>query len=122
MANEISIAITLAASKGGASLSLTHTAAQDMTGADMTQLTQELTTTPELAALADVATPAAYAWIKNLETETNDIIVSLNSDGSSPYSRIKPGKVILISPETGQNIYLAASSTTARAQLGAVEL
>lgn len=122
MANEISIAITLSAAKSGAALSLTHTAAQDMSGSDMTQLTQELTTTPELVVLGDVATPAAYVFIKNLETETNDIICSLQSDGSQPFSRIKPGKAILISPETAQNIYLAASTSTARAQIGAIEL
>jgi len=121
MANEISISVSLAASKNSASMSLTGTATQDMAGSDITQVTQELTTTPELLVLADVATPAAYIYIRNLETETNDIHVSLDSGASQKFSTIKPGKFILISPSVAQNVYLSASASTARAQVGAVE-
>lgn len=122
MANEISITVSLSASKNSASLSLSGSTTQDMAGSDMSQLTQELTTTPEIAALSDVATPAAYIFVRNLETETNDVHLSLNSDGSNKFATIKPGKFCVFPPAVGQNVYLAASATTARVQLGAVEL
>jgi hypothetical protein len=122
MANEISVSASLSASKNQAVLSLSATGTQDMTGNDMTQLTQDVTTTPELVALLDVATPAAFLFIRNLETDTNDVHVSLNSDGSNKISTIKPGKFILISPSVGQNTYIFASSTAAIVQIGAVEI
>lgn len=122
MPNEISISVSLSATKGGATMTLSLTATQDMTGQDMTQITQLLSTTPEIANISDVDTPSAYMFIRNLETETNDIHVSLNSDGTNKISTIKPGKAILLAPSVGQNVYLAASSTTARAMVGAVEL
>lgn len=122
MANEISLSIGLSASKGGGTMTLSFSATQDMAGSDMTQVTQELTTTPELADLGDVATPAAYVFVRNLETETNDVHLSLNSDGSNKFATIKPGKAMVFPPATGQNVYLSASSTTARVMLGAIEL
>lgn len=122
MANEISFSVALSASKNNAALSLSATGTQDMAGSDMTQVTQQITNTPELALLADVASPAAYVFIRNLEQETNDVHVSLNSDGSNKFATLKPGKVMLFPPATGQNIYLAASVSTAQVQLGAVEL
>ena len=121
MANEISISVSLAATKNSATMSLSGTATQDMTGSDMTQVTQELTATPEILLLVDVATPAAYIYIRNLETAATDIYVSLDSGGTQKISTIKPGKFILLSPSVAQNTYLAASVGPARAQVGAVE-
>lgn len=122
MANEISISASLSASKNQANLSLSGTLTFDMAGNDMTQVTQEITNTPELLLLADVASPAAYVFVRNLESETNDINLSLNSDGSNKFARLKPGQFMLFPPAVGQNMYMAASVSTARAQVGAVEI
>lgn len=121
MASEITVTATLSAAKNNASISISGTKSIDMAGQDMVQVTQQLSATPELINLSDITQPAAYIFIRNLETETTSVHLSLNSDGSNKFATLKPGQFCLFPQAVAQNIYLFADPLTAIAQVAAVE-
>lgn len=113
MSAEISLSLSLSASKNGASVSGSVATTQDMAGSDLASFTQYFNDTPELINIGDVDTPPAYIFVKNIETE-GDIILSRNSDGSQEVSTIKAGKAVLLAPSSGQNTYIRSANTTPR--------
>jgi hypothetical protein len=79
MANEITIAASLLASKGGASVNTgSQLKALTMTGGDMYQATQNIDTTYEALVFGDITQPAGQMFIRNLDA-TNYIELALDT-------------------------------------------
>jgi hypothetical protein len=105
MANEIEMSARLYASKNGASInSQTFTAISNMTGTDMGQNTQDISSGADelLEIAADLSLPYKVL-IKNLDLQ-NSVYVGI----SIPYQfQIPAGEFILI-PRVDANLYLRA--------------
>lgn len=119
MANEISVSVSLSASKGGATLSLQGTKTLDMAGEDMIQCTQIVTTSAEALAFGDITGVPAYLGIKNLD-DTNAINISLVSDGTTPFAILKAGQVMVL-PPGASTIYGKAAGVNVHILLAAME-
>ncbi len=121
MANEITITLSLVASKGGASINTVGatgaaSASYDMTGTDMLQGTQIVTTTTAALSLGSVS--GGYtAYLCNLSsTSGEDIRVgNANADPiTSIISTLTPGRECLLTIPSGTTVYVesAAGSPT----------
>jgi hypothetical protein len=120
MANEITVSASLSATKDNASVTVSASKTFDMSNEDMTQATQAIGTSAEALALGEVSAPAAYIYVRNLDP-TNFVVLSLESDGTSPFSKLRPGHFALFpSPESG-TIYAKADTAAVRVALAAVE-
>lgn len=120
MANEITVSASLTASKDNASITVSASKTFDMSNNDMVQATQNVGTTAEALALGDLSLPAAYLYVRNMDP-TNFVVLSLNSDGSTPFSKIRPGHfAIFPTPESG-TIYAKADTAACRVAVAACE-
>lgn len=119
MANEITQTITLSATKGGATVSLSSTKRIDMTGNEMMQSTQSIGTTAETLALGDVAGVPASVAIKNLDA-TNYVDIGGNADLDTFYVRIRPGQTAVFQPSSG-TLHAKANTAAVRVQIVAME-
>lgn len=97
MADEITLTVRETVIKNGATLININEAGQqfDMTGNETFVGTQVVGTSAEAIILGDVTIAGAKIRIKNLDA-TNYVDISLINDGSTPFSRVKPGKETII--------------------------
>lgn len=117
MASEIIISAGLKVSKGGASINLSASTAQDMSGEDMLQDTQLIGTSAEAVTFGEISGAPAYIFVKNLDS-TNFVTVGW----TNPPTEIKilAGKFALF-PTSSGTIYAVADTASVRVQKGAVE-
>lgn len=118
MANEITITLSLSASKGGASVNTVGatgpaTASYDMSGNDMVQATQALTTSSIAVPIGSI-TGAYRLYACNLENPTTST-TTISFDRSSTVSAnppvtLGPGDECLLVVPSGTTIYVAASA------------
>jgi hypothetical protein len=115
MANEIQMSARLFAAKGGASIDgTTYTATANMTGFDMGQQTQDISTSAEALDVApDVALPYRV-MIRNIDT-INSVLVGFYDAVIVPdvvYPiRIQPGEFCLLPRiETGNFVMLKSTA------------
>lgn len=120
MANEITVSGALSASKDGSSLSVSFSKTFDMSNEDMIQGTQAIGTSAEALDLGEVAAPAAYIYVRNMDP-TNFVVLSLVSDGSTPFSKIRPGHFAIFPPPESGTIYAKADTAALRVAVAAVE-
>lgn len=124
MAGEITTGIILRATKNGALLasvattngSVTGTAAAiDMTGNEGTNETQVIPTSWTAVTMGAVSIAGAYLYIKNIDS-TNYVELSMASDGTAPFSKLKAGQEDKIQgPATG-TMYARANTASVRIQ------
>lgn len=119
MANEITIAVTLKASKNGAGISVTTTKTLDMAGTHMINNVQSVGTSWEQMVIGDVS-GAGFVYVKNLDA-TNYVEVALANDGTKIFQKILPGEATLIKAET-DTMYLQANGADCDVEIAAVEL
>lgn len=120
MANEITVSASLSATKDTASITVSATKTFDMTNEDMIQSTQAIGTSAEALALGDISAPAAYIYVRNMDP-TNFVVLSLVSDGSTPFAKIRPGHFALFPPPQSGTIYALADTASVRVAVAAVE-
>jgi hypothetical protein len=120
MANEITASVSLSASKDNASMTVSASKTFDMSNEDMIQATQAIGTSAEALALGDIAAPAAYIYVRNMDP-TNFVVLSLVSDGSTPFSKIRPGHFAMFPPPESGTIYAKADTATVRVAVAACE-
>lgn len=113
MANEITASASLSASKNSASISFTASKTFDMSNDDMLQTTQIVGAVAEALDLGEITAPAAYILVRNLDP-TNFMVLSLESDGTSPFSKIRPGHFALFPPPESGTIYAMADTAPTR--------
>ncbi len=126
MAGEITYGIRLSATKNGALLASVNTtnggisspaaSAADMTGAEGVNETQVITTSAGAVTMGAVAIADAWIYFKNLDA-TNFVVLSMASDATNPFAKLKPGKEAFIQggPATG-TIYAKADTASVRIQ------
>ena len=120
MANEISKAASISASKGGASISHAAVTKQlDMSGADMLNATQLIGTTTEALALGDIAVGHCHIRIINLDS-TNYVEIGLDTPVTQIFVKLLPGDMCLFSPPTNA-IYAKANTAACLCQITACE-
>lgn len=120
MANETSYSVTLSASKGGASVSLSNNETLDMTGTEMASLVQNFSTTGAAITMGGVD-QAEVLGIKNMDP-TNSLTIGL-TNGNPPtnvISVIKPGGAVLLTG-VSTTLYAASSAATVDAFIAVVE-
>jgi hypothetical protein len=110
MANEITLQVTLAVSKGLLAAQRSIDGAITMTGAAMMHGVQTIGTAKENLALGDVGTPG-MALLMNLDA-TN--FVEVGADADSPFLKLKAGECALFR--------LAAGPVSCKANTAAVAL
>jgi len=95
MANEIYSQLTLTARKSGATVTLSNSINQDMTGSNMIQSTQLIGTSAELISFGDISGAPSQVMIKNLDS-TN--FVEIGGDSGLTVFKLKllAGKHLLI--------------------------
>lgn len=108
MANEIQMAVQLAALKSGAQVGYSTAANEDMTGSNLIQTTQPIGTSWEALTFGDISGAPAALLVKNLDA-TNFVELALANDGTQKFAKIKKGKAILITPSTA-TIYAKADT------------
>lgn len=121
MANEISAAITLSASKGGATVAATGSKTADMAGDQMIDNVQIIGTASEAIALGDVATPG-YILFKNLDA-TNFVSISVlaTAVAATSFTKLLPGDIALIKA-VGTQITAIADTASVNLRVVAIEL
>src|SRR5688572_12061433 len=120
MANEISKAATITASKGGASVSHAAVTKQlTMSGTDMINATQLIGTSTEAIVLGDIANGHCHIRIINLDS-TNYVEIGLNTPVTQIFAKLLPGDMCLFSPPTNV-IYALANTAACLCQITAVE-
>jgi hypothetical protein len=122
MANEITLRFSLAAEKGGASIaSTTQTKQLTLAGDDMTAPTQLIGhDADEALVTGDVAAPAGYLLIKNLDA-SNYVELSTGTGGSfaaGKFAKIRAGCPCMFQP-LGP-VYAQANTADVRVQIWAV--
>jgi len=119
MANEITTAVSLSASKGGASISRNLTVRSNLAGEDMVQTTQLIGTTSELVVFGEITGAPQFLMIQNLDA-TNYVEIGGDS-GMTVFSlKIPAGKASLFAPISG-TVYAKANTASVRIQIIAVE-
>jgi hypothetical protein len=120
MANEITIAASLLASKGGASVNTgSQLKALTMTGGDMYQATQNIDTTYEALVFGDITQPAGQMFIRNLDA-TNYIELALDTAFTNKICKIRPGCFAIFEP-TAAILYAKANTAACDVMVAAVE-
>lgn len=120
MANEITQTVTLSASKGGATASMSTTKRITLTGDDMIQSTQVIGTSAETLTLGEISGTPGNVAIKNLDS-TNFVEIGGDSGLTVFKLKINPGEAALFQPNSG-TIYAKADTAAVRVQIVAVEV
>lgn len=117
MANEITISCSMSASKGGSSVNTVGSSGAasdtyDMTGTDMLQGTQIVTTTTAALSLGSVTGSYRAVLINTSETVGEDIRVgNANADPiTSLVSTLEPGDRCMLVVPSGTTIYVESAS------------
>lgn len=117
MANEITITLSMSASKGGASINTVGStgpasASYDMTGTDMLQGTQIVTTTTAALTLGSTTAPFR-AYLCNLSSTTGEDIRVGNANAdpiTSIVSTLAPGDECFLVVPAGTTIYVESAT------------
>lgn len=114
MANEITIAISLAASKGGTTVQGAVTRQQTLTGTGLWSNTQSIGTAAEaLSFPGDLTTEGISAvYIKNADP-TNFVELALDSGMTNKFAKILAGEVACFRPYIGNPTFYAKADTAA---------
>lgn len=130
MANEITIVLSVKASKGGASIDTVGStgaasANYDMTGADMLSGTQILTSTGTTYALSLGSVVAPYrAYICNLGATSSTGIVTIDRAtpvSGTPATTLGVGDECLLVVQSGTTIYLTSDTNATTVYVALVE-
>ncbi|MBM3882880.1 MAG: hypothetical protein FJ387_24685 [Verrucomicrobia bacterium] len=122
MANEISLAASLAAARNGAAISATGSGSIDLAGDKFVHVAQEIANavvTPlELGDMSSSQVVSAL-FIRNLGADT----VTLYRDvaGLEPFCQIRPGTFVLIQPAATGNIHAKTASAPSLTELVAIQ-
>jgi hypothetical protein len=120
MANEITIAATLSATKNGATVTSTASALVTMTGDEMLTNVQNVGTSAEAVTVTDLDT-AGYAFFKNMDA-TNFLELALDSSVSTQvFAKLFPGQFALLPLKT-TTIYAKADTAGVNLLVTACEL
>lgn len=120
MANEISVSVSLSASKHGAANAAAGSLTLTMAGDQMINNVQIITNVAaEAVVLGDVGS-IGYVFLKNLDSTNYVEIDSVNTMDSWP-QRLFPGEFILLKPE-GLTMYALANDAPVNLQVLALEL
>lgn len=119
MANEIYATLRLRGSKNGATVDVSKTFRQDMTGDDLTQATQVIGTTAETVDFGEITGAPAQVLISNLD-DTN--FVEFGGDSGLTVFKLKllAGKSMIV-PLSSGTLYAKADTADVRIQLAAIE-
>ena len=114
MANEITVAISLAASKGGSTVQGAVTRQQTLTGTGLWSNTQSVGTAAEaLSFPGDLTTEGiSCIYIKNADP-TNFVELALDSGMTNKFAKILAGEVCCLRPYAGNPTYYAKADTAA---------
>lgn len=121
MANEVTIAVSLSASKGGAIVNPgTKTKQLTMAGSNMLQNTVSVGTSSELLSLGDISGAPSAVMITNLDA-TNYVLIS-GETGFTAVMQMKllAGETVLIKP-LAATLYAKANTAACLIQVVAVE-
>jgi len=130
MANEITITLSMSASKGGASVNTVGatgpaSASYDMTGADMISGTQILTSTGTTYALNLGSVTAPYrAYIMNMGASSTTGIVTIDRAtpvSATPAITLGVGDECFIVVQSGTTIYLTSDTNATTVYVAIVE-
>ena len=130
MANEITIALSMSASKGGASINTVGatgpaSASYDMTGADMISGTQILASTGTTYALNLGSVTAPYrAYIMNMGASSTTGIVTIDRAtpvSATPATTLGVGDECFIVVQSGTTIYLTSDTNATTVYVAIVE-
>ena len=119
MANEISARVRLTASKNGAIVACDETITFDMAGNETLDATQLIGTAAEALTFGEMANAGTLA-VKNLDA-TNYVELSMASDATNPFAKLKPGRWCLV-PASAATYYAKANTAACRIRKVAVEL
>jgi hypothetical protein len=120
MANEIGVSASIAASKGGATISASGTDTADMSGDQMIANVQSVGTSAEALQLGDVST-IGYLFLKNMDA-TNYVEVALDSAVSTQiFAKLLAGDVTLVKAATA-TLYAKANTAAVNLYVAATEL
>ena len=116
MANEITIAMSMRASKGGASIDTVGTtgpasANYDMTGADMSSGTHATSTTTSALPLGSSVAPYR-AYIMNMDATNSISLDRATPVSGTPFTTLAPGDECFLVVPSGTTIYAIASAST----------
>jgi hypothetical protein len=119
MANEITIALSMSASKGGASINTVGatgpaSASYNMTGADMISGTHATSTTTSAIPLGSVVAPYRI-YMMNMEVSPSTTTISIDRAtpvSGTPVTVLAPGDECFLVVPSGTTIYAIASSGT----------
>lgn len=117
--NEIQYSATLQASKGGATVSKSASAALTQTGDDSLQQTQDITTAGAQLDFGNITGAPAKLLIINLDA-TNYITLYGDSGFTQAQDKILPQDFILRSPSSG-SLWAKANTATCKIQIVAAE-
>ena len=119
MANEITVQVTLSATKSGATVTGTCQLSENMAGGQFISNVQIVGTSNEALTLGDVST-IGYVFCKNLD-EVNYIEVSLDTAQAQLVAKLLPGECCLFKPGT-ITLYAKANTDPVNLQVVALEL
>lgn len=120
MASEISAAVSLNASKGGATVTASGTKTADMAGDQMITNVQAVGTSAEALVVGDVST-IGYVLIKNLDA-TNYVEIGLDSGVSTQvFGKLLAGDIMLLKASTA-TMYVKANTASCNIAVTVVEL
>jgi len=121
MASEISAAVSLNASKGGATVTASGTKTADMAGDQMITNVQAVGTSSEALVLGDVTT-LGYLLIKNLDATNYVEVASDTAFGASDIiSKLLAGDIMLVKSPVA-TLYVKANTAACNISVTAVEL
>ena len=116
MANEITYAVSLAASKGGASISSgTLSDTVDMSGVDMGTVTQAIGTSNEALDIPADVSGASHVVIKNLDS-TNYVEIFSDNGNANLMSKLAAGEACSFRSVTAANLYGRANTAAVQIQ------
>ncbi len=119
MANEISLSINFAVSKGGASVSGQSNASLTMSGEQFISNVQIIGITNETLVFGDVST-IGYVYCKNLDA-TNFVTISVDSAQAQVIAKLLPGEACIFKPGT-TTVNAKADTAPVNLQVVACEL
>ena len=119
MANEISLNISFAVAKNGASVSGATSANFTMTGDQFISNVQIIGTSSETLVFGDVST-IGFVYVKNLDP-TNFVEISVDNGQTEIIAKLLPGEACLFKPGT-TTVYAKADTASCNVQVVACEL
>ena len=123
MANEISLSVSVSASKNGASVTGSSSQISTMAGDQMISNVQIIGTASEALVLGDVTTPG-YVYLKNLDP-TNFVSISVITPAmaSTCFCKLLPGDMTIIKAVgTSPTLTAIADTGSVNLQVVAIEL